>query len=642
MFSLLDQNNASTTGAIFLICLALVGLIAGLIARRGGVSASLSIWFSIAFGALALLTTDILRPLCASIGVACAVTHRCWRARHPNGHTPYSTRSRQILTCMGVLLISFALLYRLSSEYLPPLVWEATVILNFLAEMSNLDLAQALGSRLLWTQGLLSEGDRSLLYGFPTLYLLTHSSSLVSVRLFSALYFLGAALGLALVCKRFYNPTIATLALFTFGLNELGLIFGRYGSSIASTIFATVLAFGTCASLANSPSISRAIVSVVSLYLVTLGYAPGRVIAVILVGMSLFGILDNKEKRLSSRVSIALVFCAGILVICAAQHNFGRLRQYAHVRGEKISSMMTTGYWPTPMLDKWRAFKAEARQPTASDYLSFGTTLLTSITVPEFRYLISPFDQAQPAARRFTFDPLRLELYAKPLYPFVLLGLLLSARHTSRWMHLTLLAWFVVGAAPTLFTNRVDSYRTSMLLVPLSVWISVGIAEALYEARRVRVPRIGIACALLATAVTITASRAASLHVRFVQTSLTHVVASTLEPRFVHNATIGVEHLEFRQLAMTRVVLLGEQQDGKPVPGYLLDYEQYSALNRGSPPEEKTRVLDKLVQDLNANKPLILGPYGNMLPILRELSSKGFTVQLMRVTGREVAVVVKE
>ena len=263
MFSLLDQNNASTTGAIFLICLALVGLIAGLIARRGGVSASLSIWFSIAFGALALLTTDLLRPLCASIGVACAVTHRCWRARYTNGHIPCSTRSRQILTCIGVLLISFALLYRLSSEYLPPLVWEATVILNLLAEMSNLDLAQALGSRLLWTQGLLSEGDRSLLYGFPTLYLLTHRSSLVSVRLFSALYFLGAALGLALVCKRFYNPTIATLALFTFGLNELGLIFGRYGSSIASTIFATVLAFGACASLANSPSISRAIVSVV-------------------------------------------------------------------------------------------------------------------------------------------------------------------------------------------------------------------------------------------------------------------------------------------------------------------------------------------------------------------------------------------
>lgn len=642
MFSLLEHSNASTTGAIFLVCLALVGLLAGLIARRDGISASLSIWFSIAFCALALLTTDLLRPLCASIGVACAVTHRWWRGRNPNVHTPCSTRSHQVLASIGVLFISFALFYRLSSEYLPPLVWEATVILNFLAEMPDLDLAKALGTRLLWTQGLLSEGERSLLYGFPTLYLLTYSSSLVSVRLLSALYFLGATIGLAVVCKRFYNPTVGTLLLFIFGLNEVGLIFGRYGSSIASTLFAAVIALGACASLTTSPSISRAIVSVVALYLLTLGYAPGRVIALLLVGMSLFGILGNKDKRISSRVSIALVFCAGIILICAVQNHFGRIRQYAHVRGEKLSSMMTTGYWPTPMLDQWRAFKAEARHPTVSDYLSFGTALLTSITLPEFEDLISPFDQAQPAARRFSFDPLRLELYAKPLYSFILLGLLLSARHTATWIHITLLAWFVVGAAPTLFTNRVDSYRTSMLLIPLSVWISVGIAEALYEARRVRVPRIGIACALLATVVTITVSRALSLHFRFVQTSLTHVVTSTLEPRFVHNATIGVEDLGFRQLALTKVLLLSERQQGKPGPGSLLDSEQYATLNRGTPSAEKARVLEKLVQDLNANKPLVLGPYGNMLPILQELTRQGFTVQRMRVPGREVAVVVKE
>jgi hypothetical protein len=642
MFSLLDHNNAPNMGAIFLLCLALVGLIAGLIARRGGVSTSLSIWFSIAFGALALLTTDLLRPLCTSIGVAWAVTHRRWRTRHPEAPTQCSTKTHQIITYLGVLLISFALMYRLSSEYVPPLVWESTVILNFLKEMSDLDLAQALGSRLLWTQGLLSEGDRSLLYGFPTLYLLTHTSSLISVRFFSVLYFLGAALCLASLCKRFFTPTVATVALFTFGLNEVGLIFGRYGSSIASSLFSTVLAFFACASLVAAPSISKSILAVACLYLATLGYAPGRVIALILIGMTLIGIISNKDKRRSSRVSIALVLCAGIIVVCDAQHNFGRLRAYAHVRGEKLSTMLKTGYWPKPMLDKWNAFKSEGRAPTASDYISFGGTLLTSITIPQLKNLTSPFDQAQPAARRFSFDPLSLELYAKPLYPFLLLGLLLASSYTSRWIHMTLLAWLVLGTAPVLLTNRVDSYRVSMLLVPLAVWIAVGITEVLKEARRVRVPRLAIVCVLLATTVTITANRAQSLHYRFVQPTFTHLVTPNLEPRFVHNATIGVENLGFQQLALTKIQILRQQQHGMPVPGTILSAEQYEPLIRGAPSEERTRVIEGLIQDLTTNKPLILGPYEKMLPTLEELSHQGFTVQLMRVGERNVAVVVKE
>jgi hypothetical protein len=181
-----------------------------------------------------------------------------------------------------------------------------------------------------------------------------------------------------------------------------------------------------------------------------------------------------------------------------------------------------------------------------------------------------------------------------------------------------------------------------MLLVPLAVWRAVGITVVLNEARRVRVPRLAIVCVLLATTVTITANRAQSLHYRFVQPPFTHLVTPNLEPRFVHNATIGVENLGFQQLALTKIQILRQQQHGMPIPGTILSTEQYDALIREAPSVERTKVIKGLIQDLNMNKPLILGPYEKMLPTLAELSHQGFTVQLMRVPGRNVAVVVKE
>jgi hypothetical protein len=642
MFILSSYIDVATAGTVFIVFLALVGLASAIVARRRGISVSLHLWFSLALTSLALLTTDYLRFLCATIGTICAVLYSYWRKGHPEDLSYSSLPASRMFTAVGVVCISWVLLYRVSSDFLPPLVWEATTILNFFDEMPTFNFSHALEARLLWTQGLLSEGDLSLLYGLPTLWLLMKQSSLVNVRILSALYFVGAALSLAIFCKRFFNRSIATVVLFAFGLNELGLIFGRYGSSIASTLFALIIAFFACASLVARPSIRGAILAVFCLYMATLGYAPSRVIVVILASMTLLGILRNTLKHLQARASIGLVFCAGISVVCRAQHSVGHFIYYASVRGEEISSMFTSGFWPDPLQERWRSFKAENRPPNVIDYLSFGKALLTETTLPQARQLLSPFDHAPSAAREFFYDPLRLELYAKPLFCFMLIGLLMASRHSSRWIQTTLLLWVVLGCAPVLLTNRVDSYRTSMLLIPLSVWLAVGISEVLNELRRVRVPRLVVACALLTTVLAVTARHGASIHFTGVARSTTDLAIANLEPRFLHNATIGVGVQDFKQVALTKILLLQRKQRGMAIPSQLMPAEHYDALVRKEPSEARSTVINQLFQDLANNNPVILGPYNAMTSTLAELSSRGFKPRLIRVEEQELAIVLPD
>ena len=126
--------------------------------------------------------------------------------------------------------------------------------MHYLTELKTFDVWSALGARLLWMEGLFSEGDLSLLYGFPTALLLKVHSSLFSLRIFSVVYCIGAAALLFVTCRRFANLTIATIAVAAFGLNELTLIFGRYGGSVAGTIFGILVALLAFGSVVAHPS----------------------------------------------------------------------------------------------------------------------------------------------------------------------------------------------------------------------------------------------------------------------------------------------------------------------------------------------------------------------------------------------------
>jgi hypothetical protein len=639
MVSLVAYNDLATISSVLSLSVALMCLLAALISRRGDTSTSLSIWFSIAFSSLALITIDNLRWICVSIGVICAIAHQRWR-RHQHEVAALNFPSAPLfIRAIAVILIVWILLYRLDSNFLPPLVWEATTINNLFAELSEATVWNAFKTRLLWAQGLLSEGDRSLLYGYPTLYLLKFKSSFISLRVMSALYFLGTTLFLAAFCKRFFHPTIGLVVLFTFGLNEAGLIFGRYASSIAATLFSVAAAWYACAALIAKPSASKALGAILLLYIATLGYAPGRITVLILLGMTVLGIMWNEAKRRSSRRYGSLVICAGVLIVCAAQLRGGHFHSFAFARGEQLPTMMSNGFWPAPLLEKWNSFKAEDRPPDTLDYISFATELVTTITIPELQQLLSPFDQAPPRARRFSYDPLSLELYAKPLYPFLLLGLLMASRYTTRWIHATLLLCLVVGVVPVLLTSRVDSYRTSMFLIPLSIWLAVGIAEALNEARRARIPPVLVTCVPLAAALAITLHRTDSLHFAAVSPSATDLVIRKVPPRILHNATVGVEAIGFRTQALTNVLLLQREQQGWINPRIIMPEKTYQELVSSEPSEEREKAFEKLVEDLTNHRPLIVGPYHVMTPTLEALSRRGFKVWPLRVRHLELAYV---
>jgi hypothetical protein len=209
-------------------------------------------------------------------------------------------------------------------------------------------------------------------------------------------------------------------------------------------------------------------------------------------------------------------------------------------------------------------------------------------------------------------------------------------------MALTLVAWLVGGGVPVLLTNRVDSYRTSMLLVPLAVWMAIGIVEAMNQARRARVPRALITSVPLVTALVIMVSRAGSLHFPTVPPTSTEVVISQLPPRLLHDATIGVEFMGFRTLAYTKVLLLQREQKGLTNPGLVVPENAYQHLLSTASLHERMAVVESLVQDLSNDKPVILGPYVSMLSTLQELSRLGFRVTPIDLPNLRVAYVRKE
>jgi hypothetical protein len=178
-----------------------------------------------------------------------------------------------------------------------------------------------------------------------------------------------------------------------------------------------------------------------------------------------------------------------------------------------------------------------------------------------------------------------------------------------------------------------------MFLIPLSIWLAVGIAEALNEARRARIPPVLVTCVPLAAALAITLHRTDSLHFAAVSPSATDLVIRKVPPRILHNATVGVEAIGFRTQALTNVLLLQREQQGWINPRIIMPEKTYQELVSSEPSEEREKAFEKLVEDLTNHRPLIVGPYHVMTPTLEALSRRGFKVWPLRVRHLELAYV---
>ena len=626
-------------GALVVFVISLAALTWAARRRLRQEAPSISLWCTLAFGSLALVTFDYLRWIGFGLSIGSALTY--WHStQRSTDHAPTSLRfTLRFFSASSYLAIVFLLLYRLVPNYSIPLVWEGTVILNYLTELQTFDVGKALGARLLWAEGLFSEGDLSLLYGFPTALLLTIHSSLLSLRIFSVVYCLGAAALLALICRRFSNSHISTTVVAVFGLNELILIFGRYGSSIAGTIFGILVALLACGSLVAQPSLLRTFWALFALFVATLGYAPARLVVVLLIAGTIIGILAHRTITQRTKMMLIGALCSGLLLCGGIQRSFGRFDTFFSARHEQILYLFSSDTWPEPMMKELDTFRTDRRLPTTSDYISFTKDLISSTTLYQLQTLISPFTKASPLSRHFYSDPIFLELYAPYLFPFLIVGSLMCARRSSRWFQGIMIGWVAVSTVPILLTNRVDSYRASMLLVPLSVWIAVGISEVVSELRRMKFPAPLLAIVLTGSLCAFAVSRVDQLSTPDVQPALTDTIIESLEPRFLHQAIIGVEGQGFRSAAQTKLLLLQRQQQGAPAPARVFPLKEYESLLSNGDVDARRQTLEQISSALSHGAFAVLGPRSKMKEALSQLQQQGYRVYTDTNNNTEYALV---
>jgi hypothetical protein len=623
VISYIAHGDSLTNGALFVLSLGAIGALWGIRNSRSRKEMSPSLYLALGFGSLCSLTDGMLRWIAFGLAILSAISH--WVShRGESSRPPPSKTATYLFSGLGLLAVAFLLFYRLVPNFRIPLVWEGTVIHSFIIEMQNFTVPEALLRRSLWSEGLLSEGDASLLYGFPTLLLLSVHSSLFSLRIFSVIFFLTAALLIGFFCKRFAHAGVGAIACAVFGLNELGLVFGRYGSSIAATLFSVVVAFCCCAMTVTRPTLLRVGIAVIALFIATLGYAPARLIVLALIVMTLVGLYSHTSISRFRYLVLTTVFCLGVGSVFLVQRHFSHSQLFVSARQEQFFKLFYSGMWPDPLLPKWRAFKEETREPLLVDYLSFGSELVLNTTLPQLLDLTLPFDQAPAKKREFSADPLFLELYAPYLVPFLFIGILMSSTYFPPWVTQTLLVWCVAGLAPVLLTNRADSYRTSMALIPLSLWIAVGITETLNEFRKTLFPAPLMGAILCGALVATTTSRMHALSVPHVLPTPSDRLIESLQPRFINKAILAVEEQEFRRAAQSQLLLLRRQQQGLPIPKEILSAGKYQALTSSaeSAAELHEQILVEITKTLESGSAVVLGPRAKMETAIREITAR--------------------
>jgi hypothetical protein len=228
----------------------------------------------LASASASLLLSEAARWALLGLAVMCTV-------RLPRPERDSNTNSR-FLTLLGFPIVTYLAVRHLDSYSTTPLVWEGSSLNGLLDELDGGSITAGFVRRTFWTQGALSKSNDSLIYGFPTLLLLSISSSLTALRATSVVCLLGSIGFLSQLSRRFLNKPTATAVIFVLGLNELALLFGRYGGSISAMNFCLAAALYSCALLVDRPTIPRTFLSALILYLATLTYAPARYIALLL------------------------------------------------------------------------------------------------------------------------------------------------------------------------------------------------------------------------------------------------------------------------------------------------------------------------------------------------------------------------
>jgi Dolichyl-phosphate-mannose-protein mannosyltransferase len=369
------------------------------------------------------------------------------------------------------------------------LPWEASTVRGFAEAFADGEsVADFTASRLLWQPGVLSQGDDSLFYGAPTYLLLREvECSTRSLRAVSVVCALLSLLVVFALCRRFFGDIVAVAVTATVASNPAFLVYARYASSPAATIFATTLAL-YCTWLFLDDDRSAwwmGGVAGVALYLATLQYASGRIVVLILLSFVPFVSLLN-WRRLWWRRAVGLaLLVAAVIGVWHVQGMYRRRDDLLAVRGEQFFRFSEKPETYEKMLGQsldrrpdWQMKLRLARELLRRNTQQYGKVMLPAVE-PNLRAGWPLVD-----VRAEFLTP-----YYAPLVLFLLLGMGHSLARIRRWPHTCLFYYLIVSSGALLLTSHVDGHRASILIVPISIWIGLGVWEIISVLRTARVPR---------------------------------------------------------------------------------------------------------------------------------------------------------
>lgn len=380
------------------------------------------------------------------------------------------------------------------------MVWEPESMRGLVeAWKTGTSLPRYTASRLFWGQGLMSSGFDSLLYG-PGTYALWKiiGASSTTLRL-AAAFFTMACLPLAFrLGMRLGGVPVGRAAMIVLAVNPALIFYGRYGVALSATLFAVLLLLLTCERMIASTRVGwwYGFAAAGAAVLATLGYAPGRVVTVVVVTMTLlFGAWSwprlGRNKRLAFVLMVTILFGVSLTQVV-----FGTPRDFIDVRGEQVMSVTPKPDWVKRLLD----------DPPNPERLTVQQRLVmaghaTAERLPQLKTVLSfsfiPAESAWHVVRR---DPPDLPLIQGPLLLFAVWGFLRSLFEWRRGWPLLLVAALAAASLPLLLTNRVDIHRMCLASLPVIVWAALGVAAAGRVAHGCGVPgmvRHGVAAVVI-------------------------------------------------------------------------------------------------------------------------------------------------
>lgn len=496
---------------------------------------------------------------------------------------------------LGTAMFSIAMLLlpRLGDYSGVLLTWESEVTQGFAeAFRGGVRVLPYLVQHLLWDDGLVSAGHTSLFYGIPT-YALFHLVGFFpwSLRIVSVAAALASVLVIHILARRFFGRFVGAAVAMIFAVNPSVIYYGRYGTSLAGTLLAMLLAVYSSWLFLERGRWWLGALCAVSLYCATLQYAPARILVLVLLAWILILSL-GRWRRLNRQRALGLVILvAASIGVWAVQKHFGAHRSFLNARGEQFFNFVRQPNSVRSLFGKElipRGTSSQLLNPSERASLLFR---VLETTVPQYLERIAPSIYTPARGNLLELDPPPLPLYPAPLAVFVAWGIARSFARPRSWQHVFLFVWLGVGSVPLLLTNRVDAHRMTLLVIPLSMCGAIGIREAALRMKEAGIPRgamHGLAV-LLALAVVV-----GDLDLLNYDQPPRPLIGEALArevdnvPGAVAVAALG----DHRQLAWLQLHLLERVRRNSERAGFLLSWNHVEGLRGPSPSEgEADRVL---------------------------------------------------